>query len=59
LCRLCAKHHGLKHTKGYKLRGGPGKWEWIAPNDAATRVDEANEVPPWRVGPASGRSKVT
>jgi hypothetical protein len=52
LCRLCAKHHGLKHTKGYKLRGGPGKWEWIAPNDAATRVDEANEVPPWRVGPA-------
>jgi hypothetical protein len=40
----------MKHTKGYKLRGGPGKWEWIAPKDAAAHAEEADDVPPWRAG---------
>jgi len=48
LCRLCKRHHGLKHNKGFTLRGGPGKWEWIAPKDRAAGVDEPDDVPPWR-----------
>lgn len=48
LCRLCKRHHGLKHNKGFTLRGGPGKWEWIAPKDRAVGVDEPDDVPPWR-----------
>jgi hypothetical protein len=31
LARLCVPHHDLKTHGGWKLKGGPGKWEWIAP----------------------------
>ena len=31
LCRLCALHHYLKTHRGYKIRGKPGAWEWVAP----------------------------
>jgi 5-methylcytosine-specific restriction endonuclease McrA len=31
LCRLCRHHHRLKTFDGYRLRGGPGKWEWLPP----------------------------
>jgi hypothetical protein len=31
LARLCKFHHNLKTYQGWQLRGGPGKWEWVAP----------------------------
>jgi len=31
LCRLCHWHHLLKTHGGYAIRGGPGEWEWHAP----------------------------
>ncbi len=31
LCRLCPAHHRLKTEQGWQLRGGPGRWEWLAP----------------------------
>ncbi|HVB92018.1 MAG TPA: HNH endonuclease signature motif containing protein [Acidimicrobiales bacterium] len=31
LARLCVPHHDLKTHGGWKLKGGPGRWEWIAP----------------------------
>lgn len=31
LCRLCPAHHRLKTERGWRLRGGPGRWEWLAP----------------------------
>jgi hypothetical protein len=49
LCRLCTVHHRLKHKFGFSLRGGPGKWEWIAPKDCDT-ADHACEVPTWPAG---------
>jgi hypothetical protein len=49
LCRICKRHHHLKHHKGFTLRGGPGKWEWIAPDGRPAGGEEADDVPPWRV----------
>ena len=51
LCRICSRHHHLKHTKGFTLRGGPGRWEWIAPADRTTQADE---VPPGSVEAGAG-----
>lgn len=31
LARLCKFHHNMKTYDGWQLRGGPGKWEWVAP----------------------------
>ncbi len=31
LARLCVPHHDLKTHGGWKLKGGPGRWEWVAP----------------------------
>ncbi len=31
LCRLCRMHHRMKTYDGYRLLGGPGKWEWLPP----------------------------
>jgi hypothetical protein len=31
LARLCPFHHYLKTFCGYTYRGGPGAWEWLAP----------------------------
>lgn len=33
LARVCKFHHNLKTYHGWQLRGGPGKWEWVAPAD--------------------------
>ncbi len=33
LCRLCPQHHELKTHHGYKIKGRPGAWEWIAPKE--------------------------
>jgi hypothetical protein len=32
LARLCRWHHYQKSHLGYRYRGGPEKWEWIAPD---------------------------
>ncbi|HEY1832233.1 MAG TPA: HNH endonuclease signature motif containing protein [Acidimicrobiales bacterium] len=32
LCRICAIHHGLTTSGGWKLIGGPGKWQWMPPD---------------------------
>jgi hypothetical protein len=34
LARLCRWHHFQKSHLGYTYRGGPGAWEWIAPEVA-------------------------
>ncbi|MDE3085520.1 MAG: DUF222 domain-containing protein [Acidobacteriota bacterium] len=31
LCRLCKFHHRLKTYEGFRLAGGPGRWEWFPP----------------------------
>jgi hypothetical protein len=31
LARLCPEHHALKTYGGWRLEGGPGHWDWIAP----------------------------
>lgn len=31
LARICVMHHRLKTYEGYRLLGGPGKWEWRPP----------------------------
>jgi hypothetical protein len=54
LCRICSRHHHLKHNKGFSLRGGPGKWEWIAPKDTAAGGNEPPEAPPWRAKAGAG-----
>lgn len=33
LARLCHFHHSMKTYRGFKLGGGPGKWEWHPPPD--------------------------
>jgi hypothetical protein len=32
LARLCRFHHRLKTYEGYRLAGGPGRWEWRPPD---------------------------
>jgi hypothetical protein len=41
LARLCGPHHAMKTHRGYRIRGGPGHWEWVAP---AGRDEGAEEV---------------
>lgn len=31
LCRLCGPHHRLKTRTGWRIEGGPGRWQWLAP----------------------------
>jgi hypothetical protein len=28
LCRICARHHRMRHLEGYVLEGGPGSWRF-------------------------------
>jgi hypothetical protein len=37
LCRLCRPHHALKTHRAYRIRGGPGHWEWEGPGQARGR----------------------
>ena len=32
LARLCKHHHRLKTHRGFRLMGGPGQWEFVAPD---------------------------
>ena len=34
LARLCQWHHSLKTHRGWRLAGGPGRWEWFKPKRA-------------------------
>ena len=31
LVRLCPEHHALKTHSGWRIKGAPGSWEWVAP----------------------------
>ncbi len=33
IARLCHHHHLLRTHDGYRLLGGPGEWQWLAPDD--------------------------
>jgi len=46
LARICHFHHQLKTYEGYRLRGGPGGWEWVAPSDARHRPEDEEAGPP-------------
>jgi hypothetical protein len=39
LARLCAAHHHLKTNAGWRLTGGPGRWDWVAPRRRARSPD--------------------
>ncbi len=39
LACLCRFHHRLKTYDGYELSGGPGKWEWLAPDGGGAPDD--------------------
>lgn len=32
LCRLCSRHHRMKTRTGWRIAGGPGKWQWLPPH---------------------------
>jgi hypothetical protein len=53
LCLICRFHHYLRHHAGFRLEGGPGEWQWIAPHGGIGPFDEAepfDERPPPRQG---------
>ena len=37
LARLCGWHHGLKTHRGWRLKGGPGRWRFTKPKRATSR----------------------
>jgi hypothetical protein len=46
LVRLCRFHHQMKTYGGYRLRGGPGHWEWMPPADGSpTEVRQTDAAP--------------
>ena len=38
LCRLCSRHHYLRHHQGFRLEGGPGTWQWLPPEKPPPRT---------------------
>ena len=38
LCRLCSRHHHMRHHKGFRLEGGPGTWQWLPPEKPPPRT---------------------
>ena len=44
LAHLCPFHHYLKTFCGYTYRGGPGTWEWIAPENRDEDLCELSKV---------------
>lgn len=40
LCRLCHVHHKMKTEQGWRLAGGPGRWEWLPPRTVEELVAE-------------------
>jgi hypothetical protein len=44
LARLCPFHHYLKTFCGYTYRGGPGAWEWLAPEHRDVDLDALRRV---------------
>ena len=44
LAHLCPFHHYLKTFCGYTYRGGPGTWEWIAPENRDEDLSELRKV---------------
>jgi Domain of unknown function (DUF222) len=36
IAKLCHHHHQMKTHQGYRLAGGPGRWEWITPERPVT-----------------------
>lgn len=38
LVRLCGWHHYQKTHRGYRLEGGPGRWEWRGPDEEAAAL---------------------
>jgi hypothetical protein len=45
LARLCPSHHHMKTYLGYRLKGRPGEWRWVAPKEA---VGAAGRGPPYK-----------
>ena len=46
LVRLCADHHKMKTSGGWRIEGGPGHWRWIAPQNppSAGFITRASKV---------------
>jgi hypothetical protein len=48
LARLCRRHHYEKSVLGYRYRGGPGTWEWVAPDVAPPPRETQSSGVAWR-----------
>jgi hypothetical protein len=52
IAKLCHHHHQMKTHQGYRLAGGPGRWEWITPDRPVTpkrparRRTKSQKAPP-------------
>jgi hypothetical protein len=58
IAKLCHHHHQMKTHQGYRLAGGPGRWEWITPEHPVTpkqsgRRRKKNPKAPPRPSPTS------
>jgi hypothetical protein len=58
LARLCAEHHDLKTYGGWRLAGGPGRWDWIAPAHpkSARYIARARKLAAAKARAAAGRN---
>lgn len=41
LVRMCRPHHHMKTHLGFRLKGRPGDWKWIAPDERAHGAERA------------------
>jgi hypothetical protein len=41
LARLCRPHHHMKTNLGFRLKGRPGMWKWMPPDEALGRAERA------------------
>lgn len=54
LCRLCARHHYLRHHKGFRLEGGPGTWQWLPPEKPPPRTGSTDHPDTDAADPSNG-----
>jgi hypothetical protein len=56
LCRICCIHHDLATNGGWRLQGGPGRWQWVGPDWPVSPKLQARRR---RVSAHRGRSPTT
>ena len=41
LCRICPRHHDMVSYRGFKITGGPGRWELVTPRTGGAEEPSA------------------